>query len=182
MISADGLFSGPNGETDWFVSSEDLNTYSLELLRSVDAILYGGRTYRMMADFWPEPPEEFVSRSGTLRQFAELTNEIPKLIATRSPNTPWGDWNNAQALAGTLQEEIQTIRSESGPDVVVYGSGTIVRQLTNLGLVDEYRLIVNPVILGEGNRLFDGADEVALKLVEAQVLSAGTIASRYVRS
>jgi dihydrofolate reductase len=170
MVSIDGFFAGPNGQLDWFVQDEELDRYADELLNSVDTILYGRVTYEMMAGYWPN------ATGG----FAERTNQLPKLVFSSTlDETPWGNWDNARPLNGTLSEEVAKLENEPGNDMVIYGSGSIVQALTRLGAIEEYRLIVNPVILGAGRPLFDGVDQHNLKLIESRAGPSGCVALTY---
>jgi dihydrofolate reductase len=171
MVTVDGFFAGPNGELDWFVQSEELDKFALDLLDSVDTILYGRATYQMMAGYWPQA-------SGS---FADRTNRLPKLVFSATlDETPWGDWDNARPLKGALAEEVAKLKNEPGTDMVIYGSGRVVQALTRLGAIDEYRLVLNPVVLGAGRPLFDGlAERRNLKLSESVSWPCGCVALTY---
>src|SRR6266540_118147 len=123
MVTVDGFFSGPKGEVDWFVQSEDLEEFAQKLIDSVDTILYGRVTYQMMAGYWPHA-------SGS---FADRTNRLPKLVFSSTlDETPWGDWDNARPIKGVLAEEVEKLKNEPGNDIVIYGSGSIVQALTGI--------------------------------------------------
>src|SRR5262245_15470355 len=171
MVTVDGFFSGPNGELDWFVQDEEGDKFANELLDSVDAILYGRTTYQMMAGYW-------LHASGS---FAEQTNRLPKLVFTSTlEETPWGEWDNASPVKGLLADEIAKLKDEPGGDLVIYGSGSVVQALSRLGAIDEYRLVVNPVLLGAGRPLFDGlAERRNLKLIESVGWPSGCVALTY---
>jgi dihydrofolate reductase len=171
MVTVDGFFAGPNGELDWFVQDEELDKFANELIESVDTILYGRATYQMMAGYWPHA-------NGS---FADSTNRLPKLVFSSTlDETPWGDWDNARAVNGVLAEEVAKLKNEAGNDIVIYGSGSIVQALTRLGAIDEYRLVMNPVVLGKGRPLFAGLDEKRnLTLIEAVSLPSGCVALTY---
>ncbi|MEF3302071.1 dihydrofolate reductase family protein [Paenibacillus sp. GYB003] len=172
MISIDGLIEAEHGGMNWFVQDAELNAYAMELLESVDTIIYGRTTYEIMASFWPFAPGDFAAR----------TNQLKKIVFTTTlRETPWGEWEHARPIHGGIAEEITNLKRQPGKDMVVYGSGSVVRQLTNLGLVDEYRLIVNPVILGKGKMLFENLhDRMPLKLVDAKVFACGGVALTYI--
>jgi dihydrofolate reductase len=171
MVTVDGFFAGPNGELDWFIQGEELDAYATALLESVDTILYGRLTYQMMAAYWPHA-------SGS---FADETNRLPKLIFSSTlDETPWGEWNNARPLKGPLGDEVAKLKNEPGGDIVIYGSGSVVQALTRLGAIDEYRLVVNPVVLGAGRPLFDGLeDKRNLRLTESASWPSGCVALTY---
>jgi dihydrofolate reductase len=171
MVTVDGFFAGANGELDWFVQSDELEEFATNLLDSVDTILYGGVTYQLMARYWPHA-------SG---DFADKTNRLPKLVVSSTlGETPWGDWNNARPLTGPLADEVAKLKNEPGSDIVIYGSGRVVQALTRLRAIDEYRLVVNPVVLGAGRPLFDRLDEKrSLRLTDAVSWRSGCVALTY---
>lgn len=171
MVTVDGFFSGPNGELDWFVQDEELDKFANDLIDSVDTILYGRATYQMMAGYWPHA-------SGS---FADRTNRLPKLVFSSTlDETPWGDWDTARPVNGVLAEEVAKLKTQPGKDIVIYGSGSVVRALARLGAIDEYRLVVNPVMLGAGKPLFDGlAQRGNLRLIESLSWPSGCVALTY---
>jgi dihydrofolate reductase len=171
MVTVDGFFSGPNGELDWFVQDDSLERFANDLLDSVDTILYGRVTYQLMASYWPQA-------NGT---FADRTNGLPKLVFTSTlDETPWGDWGNAAPVTGALADEVANLKKQSGGDIVIYGSGSVVQALTRIGAIDEYRLVVNPVLLGVGKPLFDAsAGKRQLRLIESVSCPSGCVALTY---
>jgi dihydrofolate reductase len=171
MVTVDGFFSGPNGELDWFVQDEELNRFATDLINAVDTILYGRATYQMMAGYWPHAGGDF----------AERTNQLPKLVFTSTlDETPWGDWGNARPVNGELAEVIVKLKNEPGGDMVIYGSGSVVQALSRLGAIEEYRLVVNPVLLGAGRPLFQApAGRRSLRLVESASWPSGCLALTY---
>jgi dihydrofolate reductase len=173
MVTLDGFFSGPNGELDWFVQDEELDRFAQHLLDSVDTIVYGRVTYQMMAGYWPHA-------TGS---FADRTNRLPKLVFSSTLDaTPWGDWDNARPVNGPLADEVAKLKNEPGADIVIYGSGSVVRALTQIGAIDEYRLLVNPVVLGAGRPLFGGlAERRNLRLTESLSWPSGCVALTYQR-
>ena len=174
MVTVDGFFSGPNGELDWFIQDDELDKFAKELIDSVETILYGRVTYQMMAGYWPQA-------SGS---FADRTNRLPKLVFSSTlDETPWGEWDTARPVRGALADELAKLKDEPGGDMVIYGSGSIVQALTRLSAIDEYRLVVNPVVLGAGRPLFEGvAERRSLKLVGAVSLPSGCVAFTYQRA
>jgi Dihydrofolate reductase len=166
-VTVDGLFAGPRGEIDWFVWDKDMEDYSRGLLRSIDTILFGRVTYELMAAYWPVATEEDPI-------IKERMNALPKIVFSRSLEK--ADWNNTRLVREIDGEEIRSMKSLPGKDMVIIGSGTIVQSLTNLGLIDEYRLIVNPVVLGNGKPLFQRVKErVPLKLEGTQTFRNGVV-------
>jgi dihydrofolate reductase len=147
MVSLDGFFAGPNGEIDWFVWDDALQDMSLSTLGRVDTLLFGRVTYEGMASYWPAATTEdpVIARS---------MNTLPKIVFSSSLKK--ADWNNTRVVNRIEPAEIVKMKQQPGKDMVIYGSGVIVSTLTRLGLIDEYRLVVNPIILGNGKPLFKG--------------------------
>ncbi len=127
----------------------------------------------MMAGYWPHA-------TGS---FADRTNRLPKLVFSSTLDaTPWGDWDNARPVNGPLADEVAKLKNEPGADIVIYGSGSVVRALTQIGAIDEYRLVVNPVVLGAGRPLFGGlAERRNLRLTESLSWPSGCVALTYQR-
>jgi dihydrofolate reductase len=171
MVTVDGFFSGPGGELDWFVQDEQLDGFAMDVTDSVDTILYGRATYQMMATYWPSAPGSF----------AEWTNRVPKLVFSSTlDETPWGRWDTARPLSGPLADEVAKLKDQPGGDMVIYCSGSIVQELSRLGAIDEYRLVVNPVLLGVGRPLFDGRGEKrTLRLIDSVSWPSGCVALTY---
>jgi dihydrofolate reductase len=171
MVSLDGYFAGPNGEIDWFGWDETLRDLSISTLGRVDTLLFGRVTYEMMASYWPTTTTEdpVIARS---------MNALSKIVFSSSLKK--ADWNNTRVVNRIDPAEIVKMKQQPGKDMVIYGSGVIVSMLSRLGLIDEYRLIVNPVILGNGKPLFKGLTEkLKLTLQEATVLGSGNVLLRY---
>jgi dihydrofolate reductase len=171
MVSLDGFFAGPNGELDWFVWDEVLKDYSISTLSVVDTLLFGRVTYELMAGYWPSATEEDpVITKGM--------NSLQKIVFSKSLKS--ADWNNSRLVREVIPEEIMQLKQQSGKDMVIYGSGTLVSAFANLGLIDEYRFIVNPVVLGSGKPLFKGfKDRFNLKLLEARTLGSENVLLSY---
>jgi dihydrofolate reductase len=171
LMSLDGSFAGPNGELDWFVQDEGLDKSARGLLDTVGTILYGRATYELMAGYWPYA-------TGS---FADRTNKLPKIVFSNTlEKTPWGEWNNARPIKGNIAEEVAKLKQQAGKDMVIYGSGSVVSTLTQSGLIDEYQILINPVVLGGGKPLFkDIRGRVNLKLLEARTFDSGVVELRY---
>jgi len=173
LVSLDGFFEGPNKELDWFVVEEEFFYYARDLLRSVDTILFGRVTYEGMASYWPTP--DSADNDPTI---THKMNNLPKIVFSKTLSKV--EWNNSRLVKGDIGEEIPKMKQEPGKDMVVFGSGEIVSALMQLNLIDEYRLIVNPVILGGGNPLFKGLqDKLNLKLLKTKTLNSGVIILYY---
>ena len=172
-LTIDGFFAGPNGEIDWFVWDEETAEYSKELLGSIDTILFGRVTYELMASYWPvaTPPTEDPV-------IIEAMNHLPKIVFSRTLEKV--EWNNARLVKENIAEEVSKMKRQPGKDMVIYGSGSIVSTLTQLGLIDEYRLFVNPIVLGSGKPLFKGLKErLNLKFLNTKAFRCGVVLLHY---
>jgi dihydrofolate reductase len=172
MVTLDGFFAGPNGEIDWHVTDEDFNEFAIAQLDSVDLLVFGRITYEMMVSFWPTPDairDEFM--------VADRMNKIPKLVFSKTlESTPWGEWNNARLVKDHVVEEVTRLKQQPGKDMIIFGSGSIVSLLTQHHLIDEYRIIVAPVILGRGKTLFESIEhQQSLRLLRTKTLKSGVI-------
>lgn len=139
-------------------------------------LLLGRRTYDIFAGYWPH-----IQAGSSNSIIADLFNRVPKHVATHHPDTL--DWHNSHALQGNLADAIQALKQQDGADLLTQGSGELVRQLLAAGLVDELRLMIFPIVLGHGKRLFDDrAQASAFTLVNSTSTSSGVLITRYVRS
>ena len=172
-VTLDGFMAGPNGELDWAMRDDEVTQYSKEGQASTDMFLFGRVTYEMMASFWPTPAGKSANPV-----FAEVLNNSPKIVF--SSTLEKADWQNTEVVKELNKDEILKLKQQQGKNMMIFGSGTIVEQLTNLGLIDEYQLMVNPVILGTGRPLFtDIKDRITLKLVKTKTFSNGIVLLQY---
>jgi dihydrofolate reductase len=180
FISMDGIIEDPGGAEDYkhggwsfqIDRGDDGNQFKLDETMSSDALLLGRVTYEGFAQAWP-------SRTG---DFADKFNSMPKFVVSKTLDQP--AWNNSTVIKGDIAQEVAKLNQQFANDIVVHGSATVVNMLKELDLVDEYRLMMFPVILGTGKRLFgDGGDLTKFKLAEAkQVGSEGVVILRYERA
>jgi len=178
FITLDGFIAGPQGELDWAVGGEEFDREMLPLLlKRVDAIVLGRVTYQELAAYWP-----FASTEDDIN--AELVNTVPKIIFSRTlEQVEWGKWGNTRLVKDDPVGAIANLKQQPGKDIVIFGSGRLVSQLAQAGLVDEYQLRVHPVILGSGKPLFkDLKEPVKLNLLEATPLSQGVVVLHYQRA
>jgi dihydrofolate reductase len=178
QVSTDGYYSGPNGEWDWFKGAApdpEFEAFSLERAQSKSTLLFGRTTYEMMAASWPTD-EAHEDKPG----MADVMGESSKIVfSTSLRDVDEGPrWRNVE-----LRHEIdaESIRADER-DFTTLGSGSIVQQLTQLGLVDEYSLVVNPVLLGAGKSAFAGIDTAELDLVDAHSFGNGLVWLTYRRA
>ena len=173
MVSLDGFIAGPNGELDWHLVERDFIKYSEEMLEAADAILMGRVTYELMAAYWPLP--ENIKNDPIV---AAKMNGLPKFVFSRTMDN--ATWENTTLVKDNLKENLTKLKQQPGKDILILGSGSIVAMLTQMGLIDEYRFIINPVILGAGMPQFKGgADKTKLTLTGMSKLTSGVVILTY---
>jgi dihydrofolate reductase len=177
MVTLDGFFEGPNKELDWHIVDEEFNQYANDLLSNVDALLFGRVTYQLMADYWPAAATNPSTPKSDV-EIADKMNNLPKIVFSKTLQEV--KWNNSRLVKDNIAEEISKMKQQPGKDMVIFGSGSIVSTLMQHGLIDEYRIIMNPIVLGKGNSLFKGIkDKHNLKLLKTKVLGSGVVILYY---
>jgi dihydrofolate reductase len=172
-ISLDGFFAGPNGEYDWFVWDEETAEYVKEMLRSIDTLLFGRVTYELMAGYWPtaSPPTENPV-------IIDAMNNLPKIVFSKTLEKV--EWNNSRLVKDNIVQEVARLKERPGKDMVIFGSGSIVSAFTQSGLIDDYRVFINPVVLGSGKPLFkDLKERLKLKLINTKTFQCGVVLLQY---
>jgi dihydrofolate reductase len=140
-------------------------------MASGGAVLFGRRTYEDFATVWPHMPGD--------NQFAAFLNNTPKYVASKTLEEPL-TWGNSTLLAGDAPESVARLKESDGPDLVILGSGELIRSLLPHGLIDEFRLLIHPLVLGEGRRLFDEGDAYTkFRLVDTKPTTTGVIIATY---
>lgn len=169
MVSLDGFFEGPDHDLYWHHVDEEFNQFAIEQTSAVGAILFGRVTYEMMASFWPTPQAE-----ADDPQIAHLMNTLPKVVFSRTLDR--ADWANTRLVKGDLGEEVTKLKQEPGKDLAVFGSAKLLESLVQEDLVDEHRVLVNPLVLGSGTPLFkNNGQRVKLKLVSTRTFHNGNV-------
>jgi dihydrofolate reductase len=160
--------------------TEEIHEYYTHLMRDVDLLVFGRKTYQLMVPFWPEVARS-QSMSEAENEFARTFDSITKIVFSRSLAS--AEDGNTRIVRTSLHDEILKLKQEPGKNILI-GGVDIPSQLVELGLVDEYRFVVQPIVAGEGRRLLEGAslgERLLLKLVESKVLKSGCVALRYVK-
>jgi dihydrofolate reductase len=161
------------------IGDEEMHEYYTRLLRDVDLLVFGRKTYQLMVPFWPDVARN-PSRSKAVNEFARTFNSIKKIVFSKSLDSAE---ENTRIVRANLQDEIIKLKREQGTNILV-GGVSIPSQLTALGLIDEYRIVVQPIVVAEGRRLFEGLslqERLHLRLVESKVLNSGCVALRYLK-
>ena len=169
-VTLDGFMEGPNRKlTDTAEFHDaDFDRYATEMLKSIDTILLGRRTYQLFAGYWP-------SATGS---DADRLNELPKFVFSRTLDKV--DWNNSKLVKDHVAEEVHRLKQQPGNDIALFGSADLASTLIHHGLIDEYRILVTPVVLGSGTPMFKNVRErINLKLVNAETWSSGIVALYY---
>jgi dihydrofolate reductase len=187
-ISLDGVIQAPGGPKEdpsgqfrfggWSVpfSDEAIGQDLQDLFSQPFELLLGRRTYDIWAAYWPHVPPDSDSRA-----IADLFNSVPKHVATHRADTL--GWKNSHALQGGLADAVRALVRQDGANLLTWGSGDMVRQLLAAGLVDEFRLMIYPVVLGRGKRLFDeNAQPSSFTLAHSTRAASGVLLARYARS
>jgi len=188
-VTADGYFAGSDGNLAWVVQDDEIYKTSRERSPDIDTILFGRRTYELFAGFWPQAVDDSRAapdphgggrRSAVMRDMATWLNDTTKLVFSRTLKD--ATWRNSRLLPELDPREIEAMKRQPGHDMIVFGSGSIVSQLTQHGLIDEYQFVVNPILLGSGRSLVSGVSKSSrLELQEARKFSSGNVLLRYVR-
>lgn len=176
LVSLDGYLAGPEGDLSWFGVGPDFFRYVNKMMPTVGMLLFGRVTYEMMAGYWPNPD----NTQGNDPLVTNLMNELPKLVASRTlKKAGWGSWDNVTVTADPAAA-VRKLKAEAGGDMAIFGSGGLVSTLAAAGLIDEYRIMMNPTILGQGTPMFRGMPErVALKFVSSEVFDKKMVMLTY---
>ena len=174
MVTLDGYFEGARPwDLDWheYVWGPELERFSLDQAKEVGELLFGRKTYEGMAAHW----------STAKGETAEFMNSIPKVVFSSTLET--AGWTNTRLVKGRAEEEVARLKRETGKDLFIFGSAELTNSLTRQGQVDEYRIGLNPLVLGGGTPMFKpNGEQMRLKLLEARPMQSGVVLLRYARA
>ena len=159
--------------------NEEIHEYFTNLMRDVDLLVFGRKTYQLMVPYWPDIAKS-QSETKATNEFAQTFDSINKIVFSQSLDSAEG---NTRIVRTNLRDEIVKLKKERGRNILI-GGVDIPSQLIELGLVDEYRFVVQPIIAGEGRRLLEGIslpERLQLKLVESKIFKSGCVALRYLK-
>ena len=176
-VTLDGFIAGPNDDMSWIIVDDAMGAYEDALVSAADTLVLGRVTYQSFAGAWPHVPDNPAASEGE-KEYARKVNSLRKIVFSRTLETV--EWHNSTLLHEINPDDIVALKQDAGKNIVIYGSASIVQALTDLGLIDEYQLLVHPVVLGGGKRLFkEGSDRTALRLVEAKTFDSGVVLLAY---
>jgi len=166
LVSVDGVMESPE-EWAFPYSNDEMEQANASGMAASDAMLLGRVTYEALAAYWPNQP------GGT--PMVDYINSVPKFVVSRTLEEPL-EWNNSTLIEGNVAEQIAELKRQPGKDIGIVGSGTLVRSLLQDDLLDELRLMVHPIVMGSGKRLFEeGGGQKALKLVDSKTFGTGVL-------
>jgi dihydrofolate reductase len=169
-VSLDGFVNAQGGKVDWIFESvdDDLKTCITDMLWQADVHIMGRATYHNMVEYWP----------SSTHKYAPPMNEKPKVIFSKTLKET--NWKHSRVVNGDMTEEIVRLKQQDGNNILAHGGATFAQSLSRLGLIDEYRLIVHPIVLGNGLSLFKGLPErINLKLLDTRVFNTGAVLHTY---
>ncbi len=174
MVTVDGYFEGPKKWViDWHNVDAEFNDFAIRQLDATDLLVFGRVTYEGMASYWPT--QRAIKNDPMV---AGRMNSMAKVVASKTLRK--ADWNNTTLIQTGIEREIASLKREPGKEIGIFGSANLAATLINAGLVDEFRIIVNPVFLGKGTGLFSDLQRTNLKLLDATTFESGNVLLRYV--
>jgi len=178
MVSLDGFVEGPNQELDWSAPDQELHEFANDEAREAGAFLYGRRLYELMAEYWPTADEN-PSAPAYEAEFARIWRDKPKIVVSKTLDDV--EWNST-LIRDNVAEEVTKLKQQPGGDLAL-GGANLASSLMELGLIDEYRLLVHPIVLGSGAPFFPPLDSpIDLSLVETRTFGSGVVYLRYQRA
>ncbi len=173
MVSLDGYFAGPSGELGWHQVDQEFIDYSQEMLNAAGTLLFGRVTYELMASFWPtaDARENDPATAGKM-------NGLEKIVYSKTMDS--AGWENTTLVKEDVVNTIAKLKEGEGKNIVILGSANLISSLLPTKLIDEFFIIVNPVILGNGKPLFNNvASQINLQLISTKQLRSGVIILQY---
>lgn len=175
-VTLDGYFADSKGDMRWAhrqTQDPEFNAFVADNAGSGGQLLFGRITYQLMASYWPTP-----MALQNERKVAEGINNLPKVVFSRTLES--ATWNNTRLVKGDMLNEVRKMKQEPGKDMAILGSGSLVAQLGQEGLIDEFQVLVNPVVLGRGRTMFDGLEKrLSLKLAATRAFKSGNVLLSY---
>ncbi len=173
-VSLDGYFVSADGDMRWAHNPDpEWAAFAAENAKADGVMLFGRKTYELMVSYWPTPQAK-----QNAPEVAEFMNNRKKIVFSRTLDK--ATWQNTTLMKGDLIEEVRKLKQESGPDLLIMGSGTIISQLADAGLIDEFQIALTPIAIGQGRSMFEGlTHKLNLKLTQSRTFSNGNVFLRY---
>ncbi|MHB8193006.1 MAG: dihydrofolate reductase family protein [Bellilinea sp.] len=169
MMTLDGFFEGPNQDINWHNVDDEFNEFAIEQLESTDALIFGRATYELMAGYWPTP--EAIATDPVV---AGWMNKLPKFVFSKT--LPKTEWHNTTLIKGDAAPELNILKQQPGKDLFIFGSADLSETFFRYGLIDEIRVMVNPLILGGGTTLFKPRrQKIPLILLKVKTFQNGNV-------
>jgi dihydrofolate reductase len=181
MVSLDGYFEGPNHDLSWHVVDQEFNRFAVEQLKQIGTLLFGRVTYELFEDYWPKAGRDPTTSREDLA-IAHMIGDVEKIVfsKTLADVKETDGWRNVRLIREAQPEEIKRLKQLPGKDIAIFGSNQLATNLSRMGLIDELRIMVNPVVIGNGSPLFRGAsDRVKLNLVRTKTFRSGNVLHYY---
>ena len=176
-MSLDGFAADPNRGLDFLSYDEELQQYADDLVKTVGSPVYGRITYQLMESYWPTVLKN-PNATGHALKHAQWVENVPKIVFSKTLTEV--TWNNTQIVNGNLAEEVNKLKQQPGKDLAIFGSPGLSTNLMNEGLIDEYKLTVHPIILGNGISVFTNNNtKNKLKLLDSKTLKSGVVTLHY---
>ncbi len=173
FITLDGYYKGENNDISWHKHGQEEGEFSAESLKAENTLIFGRLTYQMMASFWPSP-----MAFESFPDVAARMNKAEKIVFSKTLDSV--DWKNTKLVKDDLIEEVKTIKASPGNNLTILGSGSIVTQLAEQGLIDEFQIMIAPVAIGAGTPLFKNiSQQLSLKLVNSRTFKSGVVLHSY---
>jgi dihydrofolate reductase len=169
FITLNGYFKGPDGDISWHKHGAEENEYAAEMLKSGNTLLFGRVTYEMMASYWPTP---IAIKNDPM--VAAGMNNADKIVFSKTLKKV--EWSNTRIVKDNIGEEIEKMKKMPGKDMTLLGSGTILTQFAEQSLIDEYQIMVDPIVIGDGTPIFKGIrNKLDLKLTSTRTFKSGVV-------
>jgi dihydrofolate reductase len=180
-ITIDGFIAGPMGEMDWILGDQQLSDYEIGMVTAADTMLLGKKTYQDFAQYWPVAPTNPNTQPWE-KVYAGHINALHKVVVSHSLQS--ADWATSELWRELDAAKVSELKARAGAgNILMYGSATIVQQLSNLGLMDEYHLLIHPLILGKGRRLLDNLEgRTSLRLADSETFASGVVKLVYAKA
>lgn len=172
MMTLDGYFEGLGHDISWHIVDQEFNDFAVQQLRSMEMVVFGRMTYEGMVSYWPTP-----SALKDDPEVAGLMNFMPKAVISRTLHK--AEWQNTRLIKDSIAETLTQIKQRATKDIGIFGSANLIASLTPMNVIDEHRIMLNPVVIGAGVPLFQRDRRMNLKLIDTRVFGTGNVLLTY---